>query len=230
MLLSRRAGFTLTEILVVLGIIALLATIAFPAFNSVRRRSYQTTCSSNLKQLGLAISLYSQDNDELFPRGGDPTDLQTDAWQTAAGGVYEFQVDQLPPLTYVLQPYIKNRELWHCPADSGFDIGDISGQPLDAQPSSYAKFGMSYYYRTELTLKRKKDLLGWDRQTPPQEHGPSEINVLADGHGSWHGQDEPWSLRRYNVLMGDGHVVNFTRKQLKDAWRLNLDGPTPSTP
>lgn len=222
--MTRRA-FTLTEILVVLGILALLAALAFPVFNSVRRRSYQASCASNLKQLGLAVSLYTQDYDGLFPRGGDPTDLNTDAWHTAADGIYEWQADQLPPLTYVLQPYIKNRKTWHCPADTGFDIGDMSGEPLDARPSSYERFGMSYYYRTELTLKRKKDLVAWDNQTPPQEHGTSEINVLSDGHGSWHGANEPWSARRYNVLMADGRVANFSRKQLKDAWHLRLDPP-----
>lgn len=220
----RRRAFTLVEILIVLGIITVLAAIALPAFNSVRRRSYQTTCSSNLKQLGLAVNLYTQDYDGLFPRGGDPTDLNTDAWHGAANGVYEWQVDQMPPLTYVLRPYIKSSQIWRCPADAGFDIGDISGQPLDARPSSFEKFGMSYYYRTELTLKNKRDLAGWDYANV--EHGASDINVLADGHGSWHGQDEPRSLRRYNVLMSDGHVANMTRKQFQDAWHLRLDGPT----
>lgn len=227
----RRRAFTLIEMLVVIGIIAVLSAIAFPVFNSVRRRSYSTTCVSNLKQLGLAVNLYTQDYDGLFPRGGDPTDLHTDLWHDAADGTYEQQVDQMPPLTFVLRPYIKSSRLWRCPADTGFDIGDISGQPLDARPSSFEKFGMSYYYRTELTLKNKKDLMGWDYGNPPVEHGASDINVLADGHGSWHGQDEPWSLRRYNVLMGDGRVANMTRKQFQDVWHLRLDGPiAPPTP
>ena len=223
---AQRRAFTLTEILIVLAIIGVLSAIAFPVFNLVRRRSYQATCSSNLKQLGLAISLYQQDYDGLFPRGGDPTDLQTDIWQDAANGVYQYEVDQLPPLTYVLRPYIKEGNVWRCPADTGFDVADIANVPLDARPSSFEKFGMSYYYRTELTLKRKKDLVGYDNANPPVQYGASDINVLADGHGAWHGQDEPWSLRRYNVLMGDGRVVNLTRKQFKDAWKLYLDPPT----
>ena len=223
----HRRAFTLTEILVVLTIIGILAALLFPAFNAVRRRSYQTTCASNLKQLGLAVSLYQQDYDGLFPRGGDPTDLQTDAWQDAANGVYQWEINQLPPLTYVLRPYIKANQIWKCPADIGFDIADISNHPLDARPSSFEKFGMSYYYRTELTLKRKKELQGFDNSNPPVEYGPGDINVLADGHGSWHGQNEPWSLRRYNVLMGDGRVVNLTRKQFVNAWKLRLDPQTP---
>jgi prepilin-type N-terminal cleavage/methylation domain-containing protein len=221
---TRRRAFTLVEMLIVLGIIAVLTAIAFPVFNSVRRRSYGTTCASNLKQLGLAANLYAQDYDGLFPRGGDPVDLRTDAWHNAADGVYEWQVGQMPPLTYTLRPYLKSPKSWACPADEGFEFWDISGQPLDARPSSFGKFGMSYYYRTELTLKNKRDLAGWDSANG--EHGASDINVLADGSGAWHGQDEPWSLRRYNVLMGDGRVANLTRRQYQDAWALRLDGPT----
>jgi len=224
MLPLQRRAFSLVEILVVLGIIALLAAIALPVFNSVRRRGYQTTCASNLHQLGLAVNQYTQDYDGLFPRGGDPIDLQTTAWHDAANGIYEYQVGQLPPLTYVLRPYIKSLDTWKCPADTGFDVDDISQQLLDARPTMFEKFSMSFYYRTELTLKNKKDLVGWDRFGV--QHGASDINVLADAHGSWHGQDEPWSLRRYNILMADGRVVNFSRKQYNDAFNLDLDGPT----
>lgn len=221
---TKRRAFTLTEILVALGIITILAAIIFPVFNSVRRRAYQTTCASNLKQLGLAVALYTQDYDGLFPRGGDPLDLHSDYWHDAAEGVYEWQMGQLPPLTYVMRPYIKSSKLWACPADTGFDVEDISGEPLDARPSMFDKFGMSYFYRSDLVLQDRRELVGWDRSTnPPTEHGPGDVHVLADGHGSWHGQDEPWSLRRYNVLMGDGRVVNMTRQQYKNVWRLRLD-------
>ena len=67
----RTAGFTLTEILVVLGIIGLLAAIAFPVFSRVRERGRYATCTSNLKQLALATQQYLQDNDGVFPVGVD---------------------------------------------------------------------------------------------------------------------------------------------------------------
>ena len=220
---TRHHTYTLVEILVVLGVIGLLAALAFPAFNAVRRRSYGTVCVSNLKQLGLAVNLYTQDYDGMFPRGGDPTDLNTDIWQDAANGIYQWQVDQLPPLTYVLIPYIKAPAIWRCPADTGFVIDDISNTILNAHPSMFQAYGMSYSYRTELTLKNKKDLLGWD--SSKAEHGPADINILADGSGSWHGQDKPKSLRRYNVLMGDSHVANLTWQQFKTAWALKLEPP-----
>jgi len=57
-------GFTLIELLVVLAIIALLAAVLFPVFAKAREKARQTSCASNLKQLGLAWLMYAQDYDE----------------------------------------------------------------------------------------------------------------------------------------------------------------------
>ncbi len=63
----KHKGFTLIELLVVIAIIAILAAILFPVFAQARAKARQTTCLSNMKQLGLGVLMYSQDNDELFP-------------------------------------------------------------------------------------------------------------------------------------------------------------------
>ncbi|HEY3332200.1 MAG TPA: DUF1559 domain-containing protein [Capsulimonadaceae bacterium] len=60
-------GFTLIELLVVIAIIAILAAILFPVFATAREKARQTTCASNLKQLGIAFSAYIQDYDEVYP-------------------------------------------------------------------------------------------------------------------------------------------------------------------
>ncbi len=65
----RRTGFTLIELLVVIAIITILAAILFPVFAQARDKARAAACLSNLKQLGLAQSMYAQDYDETLPKG-----------------------------------------------------------------------------------------------------------------------------------------------------------------
>ncbi len=68
----RSTAFTLIELLVVIAIIAILAGILFPVFARAREQARKATCLSNLKQIGIAVMMYTQDYDEGYPNTGDP--------------------------------------------------------------------------------------------------------------------------------------------------------------
>lgn len=97
----RNPAFTLIELLVVIAIIAALAAILFPVFAQVREAGRRTACLSNVRQLGNAISLYTQDNDERYFRE-----------MPDCGIPYN---EKVPVPMDIIYPYVKNAGIFKCP-------------------------------------------------------------------------------------------------------------------
>lgn len=107
----RRRGFTLIELLVVVGIIAVLAGILLPVFLHAREKARQVGCLSNLKQLGAAAELYSQDYDEIMVGAEQGEDEQECVWGD------------------LLQPYLRNTGVLECAsAEAPFRISTGKSQ------------------------------------------------------------------------------------------------------
>ncbi len=215
MSVRSRFAFTLIELLVVIAIIAILAGMLFPVFSAAREKGRCTRCVANLKQIGAAIEMYASDYDELYPFAKDPADeFCSVIWSDFPQ--WQAWIPYMPRLVDVLSPYIRNREIWHCPSDHGFTVLEDSGLPLNGKPTSFAAFGTSYFYRTEVAFRRL--LIG-------QMPNPSKVNLIFDGHGSWHGRSNRYNRKRWNILYADGHVKTANRSQYDEAWMTPVVGP-----
>lgn len=230
---QKQDGFTLIELLVVVSIVALLAALLFPVFSHVRAQGQQTACLSNLRQLSLAVSLYAQDSDDHYPYAGDPSDLDTSGWQKWQLGKYWAAVEEMQlqdrTVPNVMTAYVKNRELWHCPADSGFDLGgSFEDTPMDAHPSCFQAYGMSYVYTTLLALDGQT--LGgvrvWSRLPPYSEYDPVDVPLFSDHVGHWHGGMKH-SEERLNMVMVDGHAINVSRDKADHLNNILFTIPAP---
>lgn len=107
----KKNSFSLLELLVVIGVIILLAGLAFPVFQHVQSKSRQTFCANNLRQLGLGLQMYAQEGSRF-------------RLPTCAGALDR---SAGPESMTVLLPYVNHsRTVFRCPADTKYFVQEGS--------------------------------------------------------------------------------------------------------
>jgi prepilin-type N-terminal cleavage/methylation domain-containing protein/prepilin-type processing-associated H-X9-DG protein len=139
---SSKSGFTLIELLVVIAIIAILSAILFPVFASAREKARQTSCASNLHQIGLAWLMYTQDYDDMVYIPGYSKGTITYAWWGTSNSAYN---PRTQPTKYynltngLLSPYNKAGAIEDCPSSTLFKYD------APASTSRGVGYGVNWY-------------------------------------------------------------------------------------
>ncbi len=208
----RRSGFTLVELLVCIGILAMLVAISFPALRSVRSRASAVQCQSNLRELFVAQLQYSQAHRGRFTpivQGGDRWEQLLAPYVTRAG--------QLP------------RELMHCPSSAKLTETSLSARLYSSYGLTPALQMVNWNYRRDTRMDTARIILMADKA----DHAADDFLTTSDGWfmladdraGQWwrYTTHNPRGALRHgsgaakaaNALMADGHVTALAIGELK---------------
>ncbi len=192
-----RRGFTIIETLVVIAVIAILAAILFPVFASAREKARQADCASNLKQLGMALQMYTCDHDDGVPTmwiatsnlrniggdvygrtqesGGDLWPYLTKSFSCRSGGSYGINSNLTPQGQQRVARLVAVNRLMATPAS----------------PSSVCAFGEGTTGTYELAVNTPRDV----------HHGGGNI-CYADGHVKWLAANQPSEAETLKFWLG----------------------------
>jgi type II secretory pathway pseudopilin PulG len=213
----------LIEILVVIAIIAILAALLLPALAGAQAKSKRIACANDLKQLALASSMYTADNEgrlaENFPMGQSP--LGASNWISGNMRAYAEATNYNLIRASKFFPYANNAAIYHCPADAS----TVSGAP---RARSYSM--NSWVGGRSMELENRDGYRTFTKENELTAAGPSKIWVIVDEHEAT--IDDGYFLvtmddsrpfasfpgarhsRSYGMNFADAHVESFV---LRDA-------------
>ena len=233
-------GFTLIELLVVIAIISILAAILFPVFAQAREKARSASCQSNLRQIGLAIRMYSQDYDETYVPKYNCIEFDTTFPDHCASPAMQDDGTIDPPLPpwlppspdddsvvdYLLKPYMKNEGVRRCPSRRA--TPPLPGEPREGE-SRYVINGWDSSYSQSLGLietgpQGKADsevpepsstLIVWEHENNAAECQNGQqggtTELLETSQGHWFDGHNGGM----NTLYCDGHVKWMRVSQLR---------------
>jgi prepilin-type N-terminal cleavage/methylation domain-containing protein/prepilin-type processing-associated H-X9-DG protein len=203
MKILKRSGFTLVELLVVIGIIALLAGLLFPALSKAKDRAGMATCLSNLRQIYLGLEMYANDFEESYPiaQGYGFWDL-TETNFTKIGWMQQ------------LYPYTKDVKIYRCPRqpknlDNNFSYFLGSYAAWDGvSPTS------DNLFRKDIRYPSQYILAGDNTYKFATMKDCDKDNYEQDCLFTWknsRGNVNGYHASKLNVLFGDGHVKAYDK-------------------